>query len=335
VARAGLVVGVTGTTGHLGGLLLRRLLADPLAVEVRSVARRPLSVDSPAQLASHARLVHTEADLQEPAARRALEGADLVYHLGAQVWRGRGPGALERMYGTNVEGTRNVLAAKPAAVVFASSASAYGSWPDNPLPLDEVQPPRPNRECHYAQQKLLAERMCLGHGGPPGRPRCVVVRLAAVLGPHADARVASRVHAYRLAVPAILDVAQAVQWLDEDDAVTALLAAGDACAQGMTGEIVNVATADWLDAQAAARIAGSRVVRLPRSAVMATSELVRRLHLAPFGADRACLIGGPLALSIGKAERFLGWAPHHSSAEVLAAALERDWRGAPANRRCQ
>jgi len=323
------VVGLTGATGHIGGRLLARLLADPQVAEVRSVARRPLAAQKAPQGDGCGRLVHVCADIRSEAARRALEGADLVYHLGAQVWRGKGPGAGAEMYAVNVEGTRNVLLAG-SPVVVASSAAVYGAWCGNPLPLGEEHTARPNAECAYARHKLVAENVCHAEGG-----RWVIARLAAVLGPHADARVARAVNGYRLAVPAVRGAEQAVQWLDEDDAVEGLLAAGrDLTGEGRaTGEVVNLATQDWLSAQDTARLASSRVVALPRRALVAASELGRRSGLSPFGADRACLIGGPLALCTDKASRLIGWNPRRTSAGVLADALARSWRQSPYNRR--
>ncbi len=313
-------------------------------------------------------MVHVQSDLSAPDARRALQGVDVLYHLGAQVWQGRGPGALARMYSVNVGGTRNVLAAKPGAVVFASSASVYGAWPDNPVPMDERHPVRPNPECPYAQHKLLAERACLEDGNVGRR---VVVRLAAVLGPHADARVARSLQGYRLAVPAVRGARQAVQWLDEDDALAGLLAAGRALtgaglgggggpgggrpagdvdgherpasdvdghegpAADVDGQVINLAPTDWLGAHDMARAAGSRVVSVPRPVLMGLSELGRALGLAPFGADRAALVSGPLALSPARARQLLGWAPQRTSAQVFEAALNRgrgSWRSHPRNR---
>jgi nucleoside-diphosphate-sugar epimerase len=360
----GAVVGLTGATGHIGGLLLRRLLDDPEVSHVRSVARRPLSPAqlspaqlSPAQLSSAQlssaqaggapaaintdKLSHTRADLREPAARRALEGVDLLYHLGAQVWQAhwrrsrRSPGAGPyNMYGTNVEGTRNVVRARPGALVFASSAAVYGAWPDNPLPIDEAHQPRPNVECPYALYKLVAEQAAAAEV-----PRHVVVRLTAVLGAHADARVARAVHGYHLAVPAIAGAAQALQWLDEADAVEGLLAAGRAllAQSNMTGPdiagtVVNLATADWLEATDVARLARSRVVALPRGLVINGAELGRHLGWSPFGADRAVLIAGPLALSAAQAAQRLGWRATKTSAEVLVKALEDNWDRLPRNR---
>jgi len=321
-----LVVGVTGATGHIGGRLLERLLQDPAIEEVRSVARRALARPGGE---GTARFAHTQADLSEHAARGALEGVDLLYHLAAQVWQSRGAAGPLAMHAANVEGTRNMLLAHPGAFVFASSASVYGAWPDNPLPMDEADKPRPNLECPYAQQKLASERACAELAG-----RWVALRLSAVLGPHADARVARAVRAYRWAVPAVAGAGQALQWLDEADAVEGLLAAGRSllAGGGVDGQVVNLAPADWLGPGDMAELAHSRVLELPRSVLVSVSELGKRLGITPFGADRAALIGGPLAVSAGKAHQLLGWQPTKTSAEVLVAALERDWHGSPRNR---
>jgi UDP-glucose 4-epimerase len=325
----GLVVGLTGATGHIGGLLLRRLLDDPMVSQVRSVARRSLA-PSLVAAASCGRLAHTTADLREPSARHALQGVDLLYHLAAQVWQGgRTREALNDMFRANVEGTRNVVLARPAALVFASSAAVYGAWPDNPLPMDEDHEPRPNVECPYALQKLVAEHICAQEV-----PNGVILRVAAVLGRHADARVARAARGYRLAVPAIAGTAQAVQWLDEDEAVDGVLAAGRALAAGghVAGEVVNLAPPDWLTETDVAALARSRVVKLPRRLVVTGSEVGRYLGLSPFGADRAVLISGPLALSGDKAARVLNWRAGKTSAEVLAATIKSDWHGLPRNR---
>ncbi len=223
---SGLVVGLTGADrAHRG-----RAVA-PAARRPRSRPDPHRGPPAPALPSWCAGYRLTASSIPSPTcanrrARRALEGVDLLFHLAAQVWQGRRPGASRRCTGANVEGTRNVVLARPAASVFASSAAVYGAWPDNPLPMDEDHEPRPTSSAPTPLQKLVAERTCLAEV-----PRHVIVRLAAVLGAHADARVAKAVRGYRLAVPAVTGTAQAVQWLDEDDAAEGLLAAGQGVGQ--------------------------------------------------------------------------------------------------------
>ncbi len=270
---------------------------------VRSVARRPLATE-------HPKLVHTQADLREDTAREALAAVDVLFHLGFALWRG--PDTAH----ANWDGTRNVLAARPARVVLASSAAVYGAWPDNPLPIGEDHWPRPNRQCAYATDKLRAERLCVS-AAPT-----LVLRIGAVLGAHADPEVAKAVKGYRLVVPAFRGKNEALQFLDEDDAAAALHQAGASTATG----VVNIAPADWLNATGVAKVAGSHVLRLPARVLLAGSELAFRLHQTPFGADRAILVNGPLALDPAKAAQVLGWKATKTSAEVLAAALRDERR---------
>jgi len=251
-------------------------------------------------------VVHTRADIRDGAARRALEGVDVLWHLGAQVWRGRDQESV------NVGGTANVLAGRPARVVLASSAAVYGAHPDNPVPLREADAARPNHECAYARQKLASEG--LARDAAP----TAVVRVAAVLGPHADPRVARAARGYRVVVPAAHS-RLGLQFLDEQDAARGLLEAGMRAATGTW----NLAPPDWLDAPDVAAITGGRVLRLPLRALMACSEAAYRARLLPFGADRACLLSGPLALDASAAREDLGWASTQSSAEVLARAVGR------------
>ncbi|HEY2427840.1 MAG TPA: NAD-dependent epimerase/dehydratase family protein [Acidimicrobiales bacterium] len=292
-------VGLTGATGHLGGRVLAALLDDPRVDRIRTVARGALP--------EHPKLVHTRADLCDPAVPAALAGADVVWHLGAQLWRS----ADGRQIAVNIDGTLNVLAARPAHVVLASSAAVYGAHPDNPLPLTEEHAPRPNAECPYAWHKLEAERLCR-EAGP-----CAVLRLCAVLGPHADPAVARATGGYRRAVPAIRGRREGIQFLDEDDAAAGLLAAGFDRAEGTW----NLATEDWLDAAGIGRVTGGRVVRLSRRLAVGGSEVGFRLHLLPFGADRAALLDGPLALDPSAARAALGWEATATSGQVLARFL--------------
>jgi len=265
---------------------------------VRSVARRPLF--------DHPKLTHTTADLRDPGVRRALAGCDVVVHLGFQLWQT--PDAA----GVNQGGTANVIAAHPRRIVLASSAAVYGGWPDNPLPLSEADPARPNRECPYAEHKLDAERRC-AEAVPT-----TSLRICAVLGPHADPLVKKASKGLRQVVPAARGRRQALQFVHEDDAALALLTA---VKREDVGGVYNVATEDWLDEHGVAEVSGGRVVRLPFPLLLHGSEVARRLHLMDMGADRAVLLNGPLALDPSNAARDLGWKARKGSADVLLEFL--------------
>ena len=237
--------------------------------------------------------------------RRALAGCDVIVHLGFQLWR------TPEAEGTNLGGTANVVAAEPGRIVLASSAAVYGAWPDNPVPVDESWTPRPNRESPYAFHKLDAEQRC-AEAAPT-----VALRICSVLGPHADPLVRRATAGARKVVPAARGRRQALQFLHEDDAVAALLAAMYAGVEG----VYNVAPDDWLDEDAVAAVAGGRVVRLPLRLLVRASDVAARLHLLDFGADRAIFLNGPLALDPRRALEDLAWKAERGSADVLASFL--------------
>jgi UDP-glucose 4-epimerase len=141
-----------------------------------------------------------------------------------------------------------------------------------------------------------------------------VLRICAVVGPNSDPRVKRSAKGYRVMVPAIRGAVQALQFLHEDEAAAALHRAGKAVATG----VFNVATDDWLSEQDIARLAGGRVVRFPRGLLLGVSEALARTRLMPFGADRACMLNGPLALSPVLANEVLGWRARRGSADVLS-----------------
>ncbi len=273
----------------------------------------PEGVSQPGGVPPTAKLLHTRADLRSPQARAALAEVDVLYHLGFQLWTDRrGAASMEEV---NVAGTANVIAGGPRRVVLASSAAVYGAWPDNPCPLAETDPARPNPECAYAGHKLAVERICRDAA------ETVSLRVAAVLGPHADPAVRRAVGGYRLAVPAVSGVQSALQFLDEADAVAALMATGSA--RGELPPVLNVAPDGWLDAAGVAEVSGGRVLSFPRGVLLRGSQVGHRLRLFPFGVDRAVLVSGPLALDPTAAAASLGWRATKSSAEVLRSMLGR------------
>ncbi len=271
------------------------------------MARRPL----PARLANLNFVTHQVADLTSLTARRHLSRCDVLIHLGFQLWRrpGERPGSARWSgWQANREGTLNVLRARPSRVVLASSAAVYGAHPDNPLPLSETDPVRPNPECSYAFDKIWAEQKVLEG------PSAAVLRFSALAGSQMDGRAAQALRGYRLAVPAISGCSQALQFMDESDAANALWLAAVSAVDG----VFNIAPPDWMDEKQLAQIAGGRVVRLPDPVVHRAAEIGFRLGLLPFGSDRSCFLSGPIALDSDRARAHLGFVCRMSSAEVLA-----------------
>jgi len=173
---------VTGATGHLGGNLVRRLLAD--GEDVRVMIRG--SHDKLAAL-DGLEVEQVEADLVDgEAVAAAMQGCTQVYHCAALVSTIDGDAAHKRqVYDTNVRGTIHVLAAarrhNVEKVVVSGSLSATGH--DPATPSHENMPFYPfDRQLPYGFSKHLVEHECLrAHADGLN---VVVATSCAIIGPH-------------------------------------------------------------------------------------------------------------------------------------------------------
>jgi UDP-glucose 4-epimerase len=225
-------VAVTGASGFLGQGFLRKLGGTGvclIGLDVREPAYRPPDfrfhlVDLP------------HADLSP-----LLAGVDVVVHL-AGIHDAIPDERL--MAEVNVAGARQVLEAARAVgvkkLVVMSSATVYGAWPNNPVPLNEDAPIRPNRGFPLAVHKAEVERLLAEWGRDNPGAVVTVLRPAFVLGPRADHVVARMVA--RPAPVVLAGSAAPVQFVHEEDVASALALAVE---QDLPGAF-NVAADGWL-----------------------------------------------------------------------------------------
>ncbi|MGH2814769.1 MAG: hypothetical protein ACRDLC_06375, partial [Actinomycetota bacterium] len=171
-----------------------------------------------------------------------------------------------------LEGTRRSLeaAAGASTVVLWSSGVVYGAHPDNPVPIPETQPARPNPEFPAAAILAESERVALegapGDGPPEGGRSVVVLRGAGVWAPAWGTFLARS-----LMAPAMVGVRgqdPPLQALAPADAVSALVLATSGRLKG----VYNVAPDDWVGAKEAARAAGRRRLEVPQRVAQSTTE---------------------------------------------------------------
>jgi len=147
---------VTGGAGFIGSALVRQLLAESGA-EVRVVDNlltgHAKNIDEVRE-----RIDFAQADIRDyDAMKRAVAGADVVFHLAAIPSVPRSIHEPAPSHEVNIDGTFNVFRAcseaKVHRVVYAASSSAYGDT--EVLPKVETMLPRPKSP--YAVQKLMGE----------------------------------------------------------------------------------------------------------------------------------------------------------------------------------
>jgi nucleoside-diphosphate-sugar epimerase len=174
---------VTGATGLVGSHIVDQLLSD--GWNVRALARAPEVARSALPAAVD---IHAGDVLDEGSFERAAAGCHAVFHSAANILA---RGGWESYRATNVEGTRNAIAAAAstsARLVHVSSVAVYGSAARYAMAkdgrrTDESSPLPPLREhAYYARSKRESEELVL-RAHLEGRVWTVAVRPDVVYGP--------------------------------------------------------------------------------------------------------------------------------------------------------
>ncbi len=285
-------VAVTGAQGYLGKPLVAALAAEAGVEEVLAIDVRPAPGGGKVRTLTQ--------DVRDPALADDLAGINALVHL-AFVVLGRGRNAES----INVTGSRNAFTAALRAgvgtIVHASSAAAYGSSPDNPVPIGEGQPLRPYPPFYYPQTKVAVERLLdeleRSHPGT----RFVRLRPVSTLGPGAPRIARGR------AFISLSDYDPLMQFTWIDDVVAAFLSAlHNPHARGA----YNVGGLGPLPASEVAALIGARAVRLPYRLL----RTVARFTMDPGWVD---MLRYPIVVDTRKAHRELGWRAREDCATAL------------------
>lgn len=301
-------VAVTGVSGFIGQRLLARLDASPhvsriVGLDVRDPARR-------ARKLTFHRIDILNADLVPH-----LQNVDVIVHLAAIV----GPIPDEAlMTRVNCDGTRRVLDAAARAgvnqVVRLSSASVYGAWENNPVPLTEDAVLRPNpgflpaildAEC----ERVLAEWSSAREGRLATR-----LRVAPVVGAGSTSVLAAAATGHP---PVLLKAPHApVQVVHVDDVANALLVA----VEQSLGGVYNVAPDGWLAAEDADALHPRRhLPGLPNEAAERVLQMMWGSGLGDAPPAVVPYLAHPWVVANDRMKD-AGWTPSHSNEEAILLA---------------
>ena len=311
---------VTGAAGGVGRRAVASLAGAGHTVVAIDVARVP---DAPAGVEVHV------ADLVTADLKQVLEGADVVVHLAFAY----GPDLDDdELAVANVEVTRRLLdAAGDAGVrhaVLVSSATVYGAWPDNPVPLTEDAPVRPNPGFTYAVHKAECERLC--HEWREGHPgtTVTVLRPAVAIGEDESWLARSLSAAAGIRTPGDEPPSQFVHVDDLAEAVCL------AARERLDG-VYNVAADGWIDDETLRSLAGAPPrLPVPERLVTRAAALTWRLRVGPTPPGIIPYTRHPWVVANGRL-RAAGWAPRHSNEEAFVAAHPGTWWSRVSPRRRQ
>jgi UDP-glucose 4-epimerase len=220
---------VTGAAGFVGSTLVDRLLGEGHEVAGLDDFSTGQRFFLDPALADPRFSLHEGDVLDSGAVARAMEGAEVVFHLAANADVRNGPLHPRRDLEQNAVGTATVLEAMQAAgtrrIVLASTGSVYGEPHLFPTPEDA---PFPVQTSFYAASKLAAEGLVAAHAAAYG-VRGVVCRFVSILGErYTHGHVIDFVRRLSLR-PETLEVlgdgSQRKSYVHVDDAVGAMLAA--------------------------------------------------------------------------------------------------------------
>jgi hypothetical protein len=224
----------------------------------------------------------------------------------------QGAAAVVQLCG-GVDDTRMVLDAAGSVgvehVVLLSSATAYGAWPENPVPLTEDAPLRPNPEFDFGvragQRERLAADWVTDHPGVT----VAVLRPTTPVSGDASGWLAGA-----------LRRAGALRAVDRDDPpgqfvhLDDLAAAVVRAARGDLSGPFNVAPDGWIDGEELVALAGGPRLRLPERMISAVGRGVARVvRSAPEGIAPYTL--HPWVVANDRL-RATGWAPTYSNEEA-------------------
>ena len=203
-------------------------------------------------------------------------------------------------------------------LVYRSSATVYGAWPDNPVPLSESTALRPNPGAAFAVGHAEAERLIGDWKAAHPGATVAVLRPATTVAPGERPRLAPLLAGY--AGVTVRGASRPVQAVHVDDVASAVALAVERRLDGT----FNVAPDGWIpDATARAVAGGPLRVALPEPVVewltrASPAVLAYATHPWVVANDRL---------------RAEGWKPEHSNEEALVATHAASWRDMSPRRR--
>ena len=300
-------VAVTGASGYLGRLLVNRLARREEVERVLAIDIRPMLRELPPNVEFVKRDI--TQDISDLLIRHRV---DSVAHLAFVIRPDRNN---ERARRVNVDGAANVLEGCAAAgvehVLYMSSATVYGAHPDNPPTLTECAPLRPVRGFQYSEAKVEVEELLREFGRRHLGASVCVLRACPVLGPGADNFVARNLA--RRVLVGVAGYDPPMQFLHEDDASEIMAY----CLLNRVDGTYNAGGRESIRMSEMARVAGSKLLRLPAPLLYGATELSWLLRMQ--SSTPACgldFIRYPWVVSGERLEREHGLRAGRSSEEA-------------------
>lgn len=308
-------VWITGSSGYIGTQLLTEIERDRT---IRAVVGQ--DVKPPAR--PFKKLVHHTLDVNAPELRDVIlrERPEALVHL-AFILNPIHDRALMRR--VNVEGTRRIFEIAEAAgvkrVVMASSATAYGAFPDNPSSLTEEMPVRGRANAfQYAAEKAEIDELARDFARAHPKVSVNVLRPCIVIGPNISNFIARLL----LMEPPVVvrGYDPPMQYVHETDAARAFWAV----LKRGKGGAYNVAGPGTIRVQEAAAMTGRAPLEVPYWIASAVNGLLWAVHAKKAEAPAAVLdfMRYPWVVANGRLERDTKFRYRYTTREAFVEFLK-------------
>jgi UDP-glucose 4-epimerase len=305
---------ITGGSGYIGSRLV-----DHLGGREQTEAIVVADVRPPASF--RPKTTFTQLDVRDRGRARELferERPDCVVHLAFLL----NPIHDEAvMYDVDVNGTQNVLDAASAAgvgqVLVTSSTTAYGAFPDNPVPLTEDDPVRGAPDFSYGRDKAEADRLCQLWALEHPERVMTIARPCIVFGPDVD----NYIVRLWLRQPFRADFGKGdppLQFVHVDDVAEALVL----LLEGRHPGIFNVAADGFISVNEAADLIGLTPRRVPYGAFKKLAAGLWRARISEAPAGQLEYSIHPWVASNEKLKKTTGWTPRWTSREVFELTMK-------------
>lgn len=296
---------ITGVSGYIGSLLAQKLSDN--------INNRVIGLDINLPSNSKNILFH-KFDIRDPELSDLLKGknVDVLIHL-AFFTKPEGQHALAKSI--NLKGTKNILdAAEKSGVkrlVIASSAAAYGSHPENPIPMNESHPLRANKFFDYSYHKAAQERMTQEFIQRNPKTKVIILRPSVLIGPHINNPTGDSLKEKFLIFVRGKEIP--IQLIYEDDAVEAFYLAATSESEG----VFNVAAPNLITYPEIAKIMNKTLFLLPFWLLAILATIGRYLRLSPAGWRTIKFIRNPIIIDSTKFYKAFQFKPRYDTKEAF------------------
>ncbi|MDI6796713.1 MAG: NAD-dependent epimerase/dehydratase family protein [Desulfatibacillaceae bacterium] len=244
---------ITGASGYVGSILCREL--DRLGW-----CKAFYGMDINLPRAKYRKGTFRKMDITDPALVDWVDEIkpDILVHLAFILNPIRDEGHMTHI---NVGGTKNTLAAIEKAKIpqacMISSATAYGAFADNPVPITEKDPIRPHPHFSYARDKAQMEALCAEFMEAHPKVVMSIIRPSIIYGPGVDNYLS-----YLFTLPVGMvpkNHNTPLQFVHEDDVVGSIIHLLENKGKGP----FNVAPSDTMTLRECVSLAGRTILPMP------------------------------------------------------------------------